>query len=287
MKIIVTGANGQLGMTFQDLSSQYPEYQFFFFGSEVLDITQSNSITTVIDQVKPEVVINCAAYTAVDKAEDEPEKAFAVNANGVKNLVHACENFNASLVHISTDYVFDGTKKEPYTEVDETNPINVYGESKLAGEKYLLASNLKAIIIRTSWVYSEFGNNFVKTMLRLGKERESLNVVNDQFGSPTYAKDLATAIFTVLNQFELWSKEPIILHYSNIGVISWFQFAEKIMEMANLNCKMNPVNSDQYYSKAKRPISSSISNEKIIKCFGISPVEWEKSLNKVIQKVIK
>ncbi len=283
MRILVTGANGQLGMTFQALAPEHPKHEFFFFNSKELNITDPNSFEAAFQNCNPEVVINCAAYTAVDKAEDEPYKAYAVNADGVKYLVDACQKTGSALIHISTDYVFDGTKEEPYTEEDEPNPINVYGESKLAGENHVLASDLKAIILRTSWIYSEFGNNFVKTMIRLGKERDKINVVNDQFGSPTYAGDLAKACMKIIDQSEKWNNIPEVYHYSNEGVISWYDFASEIMILAKSKCEICPISSNLFPQLAERPSFSVLKKSKFVEDFKVKTTNWKESLMTMIK----
>lgn len=280
MKIIVTGANGQLGMTFQALATEYPEHEFFFFTSNELDITDSDSIEAKFHESKPEVVINCAAYTAVDKAEDEPEKAFDVNSEGVKNLVKACANFNSALIHISSDYVFDGTSHRPYVETDPVNPIGVYGKSKRAGEEVILESSISVLIIRTSWVYSEFGNNFVKTMLRLGRERDELNVIFDQVGSPTNTYDLANAIMVAIDQKVNWIGKQEVLHFSNEGVCSWYDFALAIFEIAGIDCYLNPILTKDYNTRAERPHYSVLDKTRSKQMFNIQISNWRNSLLK-------
>lgn len=281
MKILITGANGQLGMSFRKIAPQHPEHNFSFFGSKQLDITSPSSIQKAFKETQPDVIINCAAYTAVDRAEDEPEKAYTVNAEGVKNIVNACKEFNSALIHISTDYVFDGMKGSPYTESDETNPINVYGESKLAGEQHVINSNLKSLVIRASWVYSEYGSNFVKTMLRLGKERASISVVDDQLGSPTYAGDLAEACLIIIGQQEKWVNERKVYHYSNEGSISWYEFAQEIMCQAKLNCIVNPVNSESYPTRARRPHYAVLNCSLIRNRFILDTKPWRESLKEI------
>lgn len=286
MKILITGSNGQLGMSFRKIAPEHPEHDFFFYGSKELDITSYSSIEKAFKETQPDVVINCAAYTAVDKAEEEPEKAFAVNAEGVKHLVEACKLKKTALIHISTDYVFDGRKDSPYLETDPTNPISVYGESKLAGEKYILKSKLKAFVVRTSWLYSEFGNNFLKTMLRLGQECSELKVVSDQFGSPTYASDLAHACLTLVRQIELKSNEPVVYHFSNIGEINWYEFAATIMKQAKLSCNVLPINSEAYPTKAIRPSFSKLRCKKIEEDYQVTINTWKTSLKKSISNLI-
>ena len=278
MRILVTGANGQLGMTFQALAPEHPKHEFFFFNSKELNITDPNSIEAAFQNCNPEVVINCAAYTAVDKAEDEPDKAYAVNADGVKYLVDACQKTGSALIHVSTDYVFDGTNHGPYVETDPVNPIGVYGISKRAGEKAILESDISALIIRTSWVYSEFGNNFVKTMLRLGKERNELNVIFDQVGSPTNTYDLANAIIVTIDRKEKWIGKQEIFHFSNEGVCSWYDFALEIFEFTGIECKVNAILTKDYSTKAERP-HYSVLNKAVIKSnFNIQIPNWRSSL---------
>lgn len=286
MKILITGGNGQLGMSFRKIAPKHPEHDFFFFGSKELDITSPSSIEKAFKESQPDVVVNCAAYTAVDQAEDEPGNAFTVNAEGVKNLVEACEKSGAALIHISTDYVFDGTKDNPYMETDPTNPIGVYGASKLAGEQFVFKSKCKAMIIRTSWVFSEFGNNFVKTMLRLGKERDELNVVSDQFGCPTYAPDLAETCLEMLERLDHWSNRPTVYHFSNEGETTWHVFAQEIMKVAHLNCKINPISTEEYPTKAIRPKYSVLSKEAMFKEFEHSPRNWHLALRDCITKLL-
>ncbi len=278
MNVLVTGKNGQLGSEFQSISEQFSQFNFTFTGSEDLDITNEKAVKVFFKQNSFDVVVNCAAYTAVDKAEDEPEKADAVNHLGVKNLVGSCETEEVKLIHISTDYVFDGNSKTPYNESDPTSPVGVYGKTKQLGEQSIQNSSLNAIIIRTSWVYSTFGNNFVKTMLRLGEEKNEINVVNDQFGTPTYAKDLAETCLSILNQINSWKNGVSIFHYSNEGVISWYDFASEIMNIASFDCKVNPIPSDKFPTKAKRPKFSALDKTKIKNTFNIEVPKWRDSL---------
>lgn len=282
MRVLVTGANGQLGRTFQVIASQYPEHDFFFANSSQLDITNSNSIDKAFNDINPEITINCAAYTAVDLAEDEPSAAFAVNAEAVRNLVDACKKYNAAIIHISTDYVFDGTGKIPYVETDPVNPLGIYGKSKRKGEEAILQSDISALIIRTSWVYSEFGNNFVKTMLRLGKERHELNVVSDQIGSPTYTYDLAHAVMRAINQQGKWLNSQLLYHFSNDGVCSWYDFALTIFEYSNIKCKVNPIRTEDYPTIASRPQYSVLNSTKIEHDFELNINHWKDSLKKAL-----
>ncbi len=287
--ILVTGANGQLGKEFRALAVNYPQYNFLFAGKEELQVNDSEAVKNYFTNHQINFCINCAAYTAVDKAETEKEKAFAINAGAVADLAFVCKTFNVQLIHISTDYVFDGTAQQPYTETDATNPVSIYGQSKLKGEELALQNNPSVIIIRTSWVYSSYGNNFVKTMLRLMKERESINVVNDQLGSPTYAADLANAIMIIVqkNPVAVIPHSPIVPHYSifnycNHGIISWYQFALAIKELTGSTCIINPISTSQYPTPAKRPQYSVIDNGLIKNTFGITIPEWKESLEKCL-----
>jgi len=235
-----------------------------------------------------DVIINCAAYTAVDKAEEEQELANQVNHLAVKQLANIANEQKAKLVHVSTDYVFDGESDKLYTETDKTNPINVYGETKLAGERTLqeiMPTN--AIIIRTSWVYSEYGNNFVKTMLRLGKERDELNVVSDQIGSPTYATDLANAILNIVQsiKFKEVGQKTQVYHYSNAGKVSWHDFAKEIFKIAKVDCKVNPITTQQYPTPAKRPKNTLMNKAKIAKTFNFQMVKWKNSLSDCLNQL--
>ncbi|GGW38909.1 dTDP-4-dehydrorhamnose reductase [Arenibacter certesii] len=275
-KILITGANGQLGRSLQNVAKRYPEYDFHFKTSKELDITSKENINKLFAHEKFDYCINCAAYTAVDKAETDQENAFLVNAEAVKYLSEACKAQNAVLIHISTDFVFDGSKTTPYTEEDTPNPINVYGASKLKGEQYVQDILKNYFIIRTSWVYSEYGNNFVKTMLRLGTERDELNVVNDQIGSPTYAGDLAEAIMKIIN---LEATNYGIYHYSSEGAISWYDFAKEIFETKGMTIKVNPIPSEAYPTPAKRPAFSVMDLSKFNR-FIVIP-GWKKGLKNV------
>ena len=279
-KILVTGANGQLGQSLQKLSQKEKAFQFLFTDSETLDITNKEEVLNFFWQNEPDVCINAAAYTAVDLAETDTEKAFLVNADGTENLALACAEYNAQFIHVSTDYVFDGTNNLEYTEEDFTNPLGVYGASKLAGEELALEANPCAIILRTSWVYSEFGKNFVKTMLSLFATKEELNVVADQYGQPTNATDLAEAILTIVKTEK---KTPGIFNFSNEGKISWHDFAQKIAELSVSKIKINPIVTSQYPTPAKRPQNSTLDLSKIKSTYHINIKPWEESLAKTIQ----
>ena len=279
-KILVTGANGQLGQSLQKLSQKEKAFQFLFTDSETLDITNKEEVLNFFWQNEPDVCINAAAYTAVDLAETDTEKAFLVNADGTENLALACAEYNAQFIHVSTDYVFDGTNNLEYTEEDFTNPLGVYGASKLAGEELALEANPCTIILRTSWVYSEFGKNFVKTMLSLFAIKEELNVVADQYGQPTNATDLAEAILTIVKTEK---KTPGIFNFSNEGKISWYDFAQKIAELSGSKIKINPIVTSQYPTPAKRPQNSTLDLSKIKSTYHINIKPWEESLAKTIQ----
>lgn len=279
-KILVTGANGQLGQCLQKISSQFEEFEFIFTDSETLDITNKEEVNDFFWQNAPDFCINAAAYTAVDLAETDIEKAFLVNADGTENLAEACAENNAQFIHVSTDYVFDGENNLSYTEEDFTNPLGVYGASKLAGDELALEVNPCSVILRTSWVYSEFGKNFVKTMLNLFAAKEELNIVADQFGQPTNANDLAEAIMKIIKSEKI---TPGIFNFSNLGRISWFDFAEKIAELSEAKIKLNAIETSQYPTPAKRPKNSVLDLDKISKTYAIQLKLWEESLEDCVQ----
>lgn len=282
IKIIVTGSNGQLGSELKELASHYPEIDFVFFNRNELSIADKAALQTVFELYQPNYFINCAAYTAVDKAEEEKELATQINGTAVGEIAKLCERNNCRLIHISTDYVFDGLAREPLNESDKVSPVNAYGESKLLGEQLGLQNNPGAIVIRTSWVYSSYGKNFVKTMLRLMKEKESIGVVNDQIGSPTYAADLAQAILQIIT----WGKwVPGIYNYSNEGIISWFEFAVEIKKLINVSCTVNPIDTAQFPTPAKRPAYSVLDKTKIQATFNIQLKDWKESLQECIRKL--
>lgn len=284
MRILVTGSNGQLGNELKEISGNYPDYEFLFTDVAELDITIESSISDCLRDFKPDAIINCAAYTAVDKAESEESAAFLINSTAVENLAKASAPNGTLLVHISTDYIFDGKANSPYVETDNANPLSVYGKSKLAGEQAVLKYNGKALIIRTSWLYSACGNNFVKSIRRNAKERGLLNVVSDQFGSPTYAGDLAEMILNIL---PITFSDPgvSIYHYSNEGVTNWYDFARAICELSEINCKINPVNTTDYPHVAERPLYSVLDKSKIKAKFSIEVPYWRDSLKKCIGKM--
>lgn len=283
MNILVTGGNGQLGNSIKKISSDYPQHTFFFTDVPEVDITNLELLDRLMEEKSVDAIINCAAYTAVDKAESDVVLAESINVAGPKNLAEAAKKRGAKLIHVSTDYVFNGTANEPLKEEAQTDPIGVYGRTKLAGEQAVKDSGCDALVIRTAWLYSEFGNNFVKTMLRLGREREQLGVVFDQVGTPTYAPDLAVAIMTLLDKgftgFDLY-------HFSNEGVISWYDFTKAIFRLENINITLNPIESCEYPTPAKRP-AYSVLNKKKIKAAGVSVPYWEDSLRVCLKELAK
>lgn len=274
-KILVTGANGQLGKELKKLAASFPDYEFIFLSREDLPIHHFEMIRHYFSVYRPDYVINCAAYTAVDRAEEEQERAFHINGEAVGVLAAVCREHRVRLIHLSTDYVFDGMTKTPYREEAHTHPQTIYGASKLVGEKQAQQLNPEAIIIRTSWLYSEYGKNFVKTMIRLLQDKEEINVVNDQVGSPTYAADLANAILTIIHSGK-W--EPGIYHFSNEGQVSWYDFATEIKKWLNSDCSIHPVPGSQYPTAAKRPAYSVLNTHKIQQVYGIHPGHWQERL---------
>jgi len=279
-KILVTGANGQLGKTLRNLFYINKDaLQFIFTTKEELDITNQNKVEEYFNKNKFDYCINCAAYTNVDQAELDSKLAFKVNAEGVKYLVESCKDTNAILIQISTDYIFDGTKNKPYTEEDLTNPINEYGKSKLLGEYYIQEQLEKYFIIRTSWLYSEYGNNFIKSMLRLSKGKDELNIVNDQNGSPTYTRDLAIVILKII-KFKNYNYG--IYNYSNKGEASWYDLAKAMFEYLQKDIKLIPIKTDTYPTPAKRPKFSVLDKTRIKQILGIEIPHWKDSLKKAI-----
>ncbi|ANE50252.1 dTDP-4-dehydrorhamnose reductase [Flavisolibacter tropicus] len=282
MKIVVTGANGQLGKEIQAFQNSYPKAQIHFFTKEDLNIADLENVKLIFNQLHPDYCINCAAYTAVDKAETERETAFLINETGTKNLALVSSQFGTKFIHISTDYVFDGNGSDPYKEEHPVDPQNIYGLSKLRGEEGALAVNTESIIIRTAWVYSEYGNNFVKTMLRLLQSKEEISVVADQLGSPTYAADLAKAILSIIDSGK-WV--PGIYHYSNDGIISWFEFANAIQQYIQSKCRVNAIPTSAFPTPAKRPAYSVLNKEKIKTTFGLTIPDWETSLHHCLDRL--
>ncbi|MDI5887438.1 MULTISPECIES: dTDP-4-dehydrorhamnose reductase [Flavobacterium] len=276
-KIVVTGSTGQLGSELAVLSKNFTQFEWFFTDRNELDLCDLEALETKLTTINPQFIINCAAYTAVDRAESEPELAAVLNHQAVAVIAKWSQANGCKLLHISTDYVFDGTAAISLTEMAQTNPINVYGVTKLAGEKASLEQNPNAIVIRTSWVYSSFGNNFVKTMSRLMQERDSLHVVNDQIGSPTYAADLAQAIMAIITHGN-W--QAGIYNFSNEGAISWYEFALAIQEIGGFDCEISGISSSEYPTPAKRPQYSLLDTTKIRSVYGVEVSDYEASLRK-------
>ena len=279
-KILITGANGQLGSELRKLSVQENQYEWVFTDYQELDLCDLENLEAEISKINPTIIINCAAHTAVDKAESEVELSDVLNHQSVAVMATWSYANDCKLVHVSTDYVFDGNSSVALTETAQTNPINIYGVTKLAGEKACLEANPNAIIIRTSWVYSSFGNNFVKTMSRLMQERDHLNVVNDQIGSPTYAADLAQAIMTILKH-STW--QAGIYNFSNEGEISWYEFALAIQEIGGFDCKVGGIPASDYPTPAKRPAYSLLDKSKIKITFGVEVPDYKVSLRKCME----
>lgn len=286
-KILVTGANGQLGKELKEFSVSVPQFEFVFLSRADLPIHHFELVRNYFNTIQPAYCINCAAYTAVDKAEEEKELAFQVNGEAVGVLAAICKEHNTKLILISTDYVFDGNTSTPYTENFPPHPVNVYGASKLEGEKHALQLNPDAIIIRTSWLYSSYGKNFVKTVLRLLKEKNEISVVNDQVGSPTYAADLAEAILKIIVNCELsivnWG--PGIYNFSNNGAVTWFEFANEIKKITTSSGIIRPIASSAYPTSAKRPAYSVLDKTKIQKIFGISLKDWKTRVQSCLMKI--
>ncbi len=281
MNVLVTGSNGQLVSCIKDLAKRDTSLNFIYTDYQELDICDLNQVEGFFkSNPKIHYCINCAAYTAVDKAESEVEKAFEINATGPKNLAQVCSEFDTILIQISTDFVFDGEKTEPYTETDVANPISVYGASKLQGEVEIKKIVKKHFIIRTSWLYSEHGNNFMKTMLRLAETRDEISVVSDQIGTPTYAGDLAAVILKIVS-----SKNTNfgLYHYSSEGAVSWYDFAKAIFEETNIQITLSPINTEAYPTPAKRPFFSVMDKTKITSIMGIETRNWSESLKKAIE----
>jgi dTDP-4-dehydrorhamnose reductase len=283
MVVLVTGASGQLGQAIQFIAKYHSEIKFVFCSSSDLDISNKENCQTVFQNTKPDFCINAAAYTAVDKAESERNKAELINVLGSKNIAEACNQFDVKLIHISTDFVFDGSNDKPYTETQITNPKGVYGQTKLDGEKAIQQEFSKYYIIRTSWVYSQFGNNFMKTMLRLASERTALSVVNDQIGTPTNAVDLAEALVQIILSA---NQQPTndnygIYNFSNEGECSWYDFAKKIFEINNVSIDLSAITTEQFPTPAQRPKYSVLDKSKIKTTFGITIKTWEESLKSI------
>lgn len=283
--LLVTGSEGQLGSEIKLLANHYSGYAFLFIDKEDLDLTDESAFVEYANLHQPDYIINCAAFTAVDLAEKENEVATKVNADVPAMLATYCRANDTRLIHISTDYVFDGNGNIPVSEEHLPNPLSVYGVTKLNGEKRVLEILPNAYLIRTSWVYSVFGKNFLKTMLSLGKQRQELNVVVDQVGTPTCARDLADAILKVIQSIDQGIDVPGIYHYSNEGVTSWYDFATEIMKMANLNCSVSPISASEYPTAAKRPVFSVLNKSKIKKTFNLNIPHWRQSLEKTLNEL--
>jgi len=284
MNILVTGANGQLGSELRKISDRFHSFRFFFTDVADLDITNPEAVNDFFKKNKIQIVVNCAAYTAVDKAESEESAATLINATAVGYLAQACNKANATLIHVSTDYVFDGCTWKPYKEDHFRAPASAYGRSKVLGEDAALTAH-KSVVIRISWLYSSFGNNFVKTMLRLGKERETLNVVYDQVGTPTYAADLAQVIMEIVKKAEQNDLKTGIFNYSNEGVCSWYDFAREIMQLSGLKCIVRPIETKDYPTPAVRPHYSVLNKALIKKAYGIEIHHWKNSLKRCLTEI--
>lgn len=283
-RILITGAAGQLGLSLQAETHHWPDSDFIFLSRQQADIANGDSLKQLLREVVPDIVINCAAYTAVDNAEQELQQTWSSNADAVAQLAALCQQQGCSLVHISTDYVFSGNACTPYSEEAPVAPVNYYGRSKLAGEQAIAASGANAIIIRTGWLYSEFKHNFCNTMLRLGAQRQQLNVVFDQIGTPTYARDLAGAILHIIHhpQFLTFSSSQRIYHFANEGVASWYDFAHSIMQLANLSCQVEPISTVDYPTAAQRPHYSVLDKKRIKTEFGLTIPHWRDALSRCL-----
>lgn len=281
-KVLVTGANGQLGWELQQAAKANPNFEFIFLDRSAMDLSNPDGLLKIIESYAPSAIINTAAYTAVDKAETEKSLAHIINAEAVAELASIAKNKHIPFITYSTDYVFSGNAAIPYVTDTQLAPVNYYGKTKADGEQMALAANPDSIIIRTSWVFSSHGNNFVKTMIRLMKERDSLNIVGDQQGRPTYARDLATASIQILNALNLGLPIKGIYHFANTGETTWFDFAQKIKELAGLECTLTPINSDQFPTPAKRPNYSVLDTQKIEKELNLHIPHWELALSDCI-----
>lgn len=281
-RILVTGANGQLGKELKELRNDFPAFEFVFFSRADLPIHHFGLVKNTFTTLQPQFCINCAAYTNVDRAEQERELAFHINAEAAGKLASVCREHNTRFIHISTDYVFDGKTNTPYTEVAAPHPLNVYGASKLAGEIEVMKENPAAIILRSSWIYSPFGKNFVKTMLQLMERKNEISVVNDQHGSPTYAANLAGAILQIISS-GTW--RPGMYHYCNEGIISWYDLAIAIREITGHHCIIHAIASSQYPTAATRPAFSALCCDKIQRTYGIPLQHWKKSLIHCLQRL--
>lgn len=284
MKILVTGSNGQLGNEIRAVAKEYPDFDFIYTDVDELDITDKHKVDDFFTINRPQAIINCAAYTSVDKAELNEPTAYLINATAVENLAKSADSFGALLVHISTDYVFDGKSYLPYDESDKVDPQSAYGRTKLAGEEAVIKNARKAIILRTSWLYSAFGNNFVKTMIKYGIERGTLSVVYDQVGTPTYAKDLAKAILDIIPAALLKSGVDLF-HYSNEGVASWYDFAKVVIALSGISCDIKPILTKDYPLPAPRPCFSVLNKSKIKEMYNVGIPYWSDSVKDCIQRL--
>ena len=284
-KILVTGANGQLGWELGQLAAAYPAFEFVFMDRSQLDLSQPDTFEKIIHTIAPDCIINTAAYTAVDKSETEKELAYTVNATAVQALALISKKLSIPFITYSTDYVFDGEATSPYLPTTNVDPVNYYGSTKAAGEAMAIEANEQTIVIRTSWVFSTHGNNFVKTMLRLMKEKESLNIVSDQKGRPTYAKDLAKATMQMVQLLDAGQSIKGIFHYANQGETTWFDFAAKIKSIAGLSCILNPIDSAAFPTPAKRPKYSVLSTQKIESLLTAPIPNWEDALQACLQEL--
>jgi dTDP-4-dehydrorhamnose reductase len=284
VKILITGSKGQLGNEIRVLAEDYPDFDFLYTDIDELDITDQLKVNDFFATSQPQVIINCAAYTAVDKAESDETTAYLINATAVENLSRSASGIGALMVHISTDYVFDGKSYLPYCESDKTNPQSAYGRTKLAGEEAVLQFATKGVILRTSWLYSAFGNNFVKTMIKYGIERKELKVVFDQIGTPTYARDLAKAILGIIPSAIKYSGTDLF-HYSNEGVASWYDFAKTIIAFSGINCNIKPILTRDYPSPTPRPCFSVLNKSKIKEKYNIDIPYWSDSVKDCIQRL--
>ncbi|MGR5350252.1 dTDP-4-dehydrorhamnose reductase [Vibrio mediterranei] len=286
MRVLITGSHGQVGYCLVELLSKRSDVEVFAFDREQLDITDEANVQTVVTELKPNVIINAAAHTAVDKAETDVAMSYAINRDGPLYLARAAQTLDALLLHISTDYVFDGDSSRPYVETDKPNPKGVYGQSKLAGEQAVMSHCTRFAILRTAWVFGEHGNNFVKTMLRLGRERSELGVIGDQFGGPTYAGDIAKALVVIMDKFSS-PQQSGVFHFSGEPHVSWHQFAQNIFaaaeqyEALGLVPTVNEITADQYPLPAPRPANSRLNCSKIQYVFGITPSDWQAALNNI------
>lgn len=278
-KVLITGANGQLGQCFKVISENFSDIDFTFVNSSELNITNASDVNTIFKNETFDYCVNCAAYTKVDLAEKQPDQAFLINAKSVQHISNACKNNNVVLIHVSTDFVFDGSNTTPYLETDKPYPINVYGHSKLKGETFIQSILKNYFIIRTSWLYSEFGHNFMKTMLKLASEKDHLSVVDDQIGSPTYAKDLAEFITKIIQSN---SQNFGIYNFSNSGETSWFDFAKTIFEIKGLNMNVSPISSNEYVTFATRPKYSVLNTTKAEQMFSFKTENWKVVLKRAL-----